>query len=197
MEIRMKKKFIICELLVAGILTIVISMYQKDKTSEAEHEEWIKIQYSNQNGAFFNRSAWIDYHNAELLNETKVWVDLYVYNQYVSKEEKIFLEDVKEYLGSEYNADGSLRIESGYEKINNYVNWYEYTTEQGDTGQKIIEKYKDKLHFEIEWEYKRTQNSEYEIKLIDELSIPQVEELIKKYEDSSYEINDDIMMEKE
>ena len=29
------------------------------------------------------------------------------------------------------------------------------------------------------------------------LSIPQVEELIKKYEDSSYEINDDIMMEKE
>ena len=70
---------------------------------------------------FFNRSAWIDYHNAELLNETKVWVDLYVYNQYVSKEEKIFLEDVKEYLGSEYNADGSLRIESGYEKINNYV----------------------------------------------------------------------------
>lgn len=146
---------------------------------------------------FFNRSAWIDYHNAELLNETKVWVDLYVYNQYVSKEEKIFLEDVKEYLGSEYNADGSLRIESGYEKINNYVNWYEYTTEQGDTGQKIIEKYKDKLHFEIEWEYKRTQNSEYEIKLIDELSIPQVEELIKKYEDSSYEINDDIMMERE
>lgn len=100
MEIRMKKKFIICGLLVAGILTIVISMYQKDKTSEAEHEEWIKIQYSNQNGAFFNRSAWIDYHNAELLNETKVWVDLYVYNQYVSKEEKIFLEDVKEYLGS-------------------------------------------------------------------------------------------------
>ena len=95
MEIRMKKKFIICGLLVAGILTIVISMYQKDKTSEAEHEEWIKIQYSNQNGAFFNRSAWIDYHNAELLNETKVWVDLYVYNQYVSKEEKIFLEDVK------------------------------------------------------------------------------------------------------
>ena len=90
-----------------------------------------------------------------------------------------------------------MRIESGYEKINNYVNWYEYTTEQGDTGQKIIEKYKDKLHFEIEWEYKRTQNSEYEIKLIDELSIPQVEELIKKYEDSSYEINDDIMMEKE
>lgn len=70
MEIRMKKKFIICGLLVAGILTIVISMYQKDKTSEAEHEEWIKIQYSNQNGAFFNRSAWIDYHNAELLNET-------------------------------------------------------------------------------------------------------------------------------
>lgn len=52
MEIRMKKKFIICGLLVAGILTIVISMYQKDKTSEAEHEEWIKIQYSNQNGAF-------------------------------------------------------------------------------------------------------------------------------------------------
>ncbi|MDY5436479.1 hypothetical protein, partial [Peptostreptococcus porci] len=63
MEIRMKK-IIICGLLVVGILTIVISMYQKDKTSEAEHEEWIKIQYSNQNGAFFNRSAWIDYHNA-------------------------------------------------------------------------------------------------------------------------------------
>ena len=94
-----------------------------------------------QNGAFFNRSAWIDYHNAELLNETKVWVDLYVYNQYVSKEEKIFLEDVKEYLGSEYNADGSLRIESGYEKINNYVNWYEYTTgARGIRGQKNYRK---------------------------------------------------------
>lgn len=39
-------------MLAVGILGIVINLYQKNKKEEAEHEEWLKVQYSNQNGTF-------------------------------------------------------------------------------------------------------------------------------------------------
>lgn len=185
---------IVVALMLIGIIFIGYKYKANEDEKKTEYVEWLKTQYSNQNGAFFQKSAWTDYHNADLLEETKVWVDLYVYNKYVPVEEKVYLIDVQEYLFSEFNEDGSLRIENGYEKVHNYVNWYEYSMDQGDSGRMIIEKYKDDLHFDVEWEYKKTENPDYEIKLIDELSIPQVKELIKKYEDPSYQINDDIMM---
>ena len=185
---------IVVALMLIGIIFIGYKYKANEDEKKTEYVEWLKTQYSNQNGAFFQKSAWTDYHNADLLEKTKVWVDLYVYNKYVPVEEKVYLIDVQEYLSSEFNEDGSLRIEKGYEKVHNYVNWYEYSMDQGDRGRTIIEKYKDDLHFDVEWEYKKTENPDYEIKLIDELSIPQVKELIKKYEDPSYQINDDIMM---
>lgn len=185
---------IVVALMLIGIIFIGYKYKANEDEKKTEYVEWLKTQYSNQNGAFFQKSAWTDYHNADLLEKTKVWVDLYVYNKYVPVEEKVYLIDVQEYLSSEFNEDGSLRIEKGYEKVHNYVNWYEYSMDQGDSGRTIIEKYKDDLHFDVEWEYKKTENPDYEIKLIDELSIPQVKELIKKYEDPSYQINDDIMM---
>lgn len=185
---------IVVALMLIGIIFIGYKYKANEDEKKTEYVEWLKTQYSNQNGAFFQKSAWTDYHNADLLEKTKVWVDLYVYNKYVPVEEKVYLIDVQEYLSSEFNEDGSLRIEKGYEKVHNYVNWYEYSIDQGDSGRTIIEKYKDDLHFDVEWEYKKTENPDYEIKLIDELSIPQVKELIKKYEDPSYQINDDIMM---
>lgn len=189
-----KRNMIVVALMLIGIIFIGYKYKANEDEKKTEYVEWLKTQYSNQNGAFFQKSAWTDYHNADLLEETKVWVDLYVYNKYVPVEEKVYLIDVQEYLFSEFNEDGSLRIENGYEKVHNYVNWYEYSMDQGDSGRMIIEKYKDDLHFDVEWEYKKTENPDYEIKLIDELSIPQVKELIKKYEDPSYQINDDIMM---
>lgn len=185
---------IVVALMLIGIIFIGYKYKANEDEKKTEYVEWIKTQYSNQNGAFFQKSAWTDYHNADLLEKTKVWVDLYVYNKYVPVEEKVYLIDVQEYLSSEFNEDGSLRIEKGYEKVHNYVKWYKYSMDQGDSGRTIIEKYKDDLHFDVEWEYKKTENPDYEIKLIDELSIPQVKELIKKYEDPSYQINDDIMM---
>lgn len=189
-----KRNMIVVALMLIGIIFIGYKYKANEDEKKTEYVEWLKTQYSNQNGAFFQKSAWTDYHNADLLEKTKVWVDLYVYNKYVPVEEKVYLIDVQEYLSSEFNEDGSLRIEKGYEKVHNYVNWYEYSMDQGDSGRTIIEKYKDDLHFDVEWEYKKTENPDYEIKLIDELSIPQVKELIKKYEDPSYQINDDIMM---
>lgn len=188
-----KRNMIVVALMLIGIIFIGYK-YKANEDEKTEYVEQLKTQYSNQNGAFFQKSAWTDYHNADLLEETKVWVGLYVYNKYVPVEEEVYLIDVQEYLSSEFNEDGSLRIEKGYEKVHNYVNWYEYSMDQGDSGRAIIEKYKDDLHFDVEWEYKKTENPDYEIKLIDELSIPQVKELIKKYEDPSYQINDDIMM---
>lgn len=189
-----KRNMIVVALMLIGIIFIGYKYKANEDEKKTEYVEWIKTQYSNQNGAFFQKSAWTDYHNADLLEKTKVWVDLYVYNKYVPVEEKVYLIDVQEYLSSEFNEDGSLRIEKGYEKVHNYVKWYKYSMDQGDSGRTIIEKYKDDLHFDVEWEYKKTENPDYEIKLIDELSIPQVKELIKKYEDPSYQINDDIMM---
>ena len=185
---------IVVALMLIGIIFIGYKYKANEDEKKTEYVEWLKTQYSNQNGAFFQKSAWTDYHNADLLEKTKVWVDLYVYNKYVPVEEKVYLIDVQEYLSSEFNEDGSLRIEKGYEKVHNYVNWYEYSMDPGDSGRTIIEKYQDALHFDVEWEYKKTENPDYEIKLIDELSIPQVKELIKKYEDPSYQINDEIMM---
>lgn len=192
---------IICIFLIFGLLFWGYRYQKNIEMQKQEHDMWLAEKYSRQNDALMQSEEYVEYHQYNEINEPNLYVCLYVYNKNVSIEKNISIEDVKKYLASEFNKDGSLRIEKGYEKIKDYIKWYCGPNSNGIAGATIIREVKIELN-NIKWNYGDTnpqfnqENTAINYTSID-LSIPQVEELIKKYEDSSYKINDDIMMERE
>ena len=122
-----------------------------------------------------------------------MYVNLAAYNEWNREHgeeaEELTLADIQEYLSSEYNEDGSLRIQSGYENIRAYVEWYY------DGGGKIIKDYWNEL--EVILGNCKEEHPKVVYGNAKMLEIERLQELIKKKEDPSYEINMEIMMEQQ
>jgi len=196
----MKKKTTIKRVIVLLCILIVLIValfYYTEK--KKKREEWVQqqlvaIDYREQNRAFprvsghpIKEEYYVGY---DAIDEPKLYVCLSAYNEWIQlkdrEQQKLTLEDVEEYLSSEYNEDGSLRIQSGYENIRAYVEWY-----YAKDGETAITEYWTELG-KINREY-NLQNPELILKEPEEMNISQLQELINKKNDSSYEINMDIM----
>ena len=195
-----KKKIITIVIFIMVLFCIAVGVFacteRRKKQEEALEKVLIAIEYQRQNGTFPRTSGhYADeafYVGYDAIRENEMYVGLVAYNEWNREHgeeaEELTLADIQEYLSSEYNEDGSLRIQSGYENIRAYVEWY---YEVG--GDEVIEKYWRELEKIIN-DY-RQQNLGIENDSVRNMTVEQLQELIKKKEDPSYEINMEIMKE--
>ena len=190
-----KKKIITVIILILVLSCIAVGVFTCTERRKMQEKILIAIEYRRQNGTFprtserpIEEAFYVGY---DAIEENKMYVNLAAYNEWNREHgeeaEELTLADIEEYLSSEYNEDGSLRIQSGYENIRAYVEWYY------DGGGKVIKEY---------WsEFERIliifgrENPEITDNDAKSMTIEQLQELIKKKEDPSYEINMEIMKE--
>ena len=199
----MKKKKVITYIVLVLMLTCIAGTAwacteRRKKQEEALEKVLITIEYQRQNGTFPRTSEhYIEeasYVGYDAIEENEMYVSLAAYNEWNREHgeetEELTLADIEEYLSSEYNEDGSLRIQSGYENIRAYVEWY---YEIG--GDEVIKEYWEELN-NIVIRYAQ-QNPDMDIHSAESMTIRQLQELIRKKEDPSYEINMEIMREQQ
>ena len=195
----MKKKLVISViiLLVIGLLSGMLYGYHQWKKARNEKIEQIilSIEYREQNTAFgmsINDSE-LGYQEYNKVNEKELYVRLEVYNSWNKQQnngrEVLYLTDIEDYLSSEYNEDGSLRVYSRPEKIQEYMKWY-YAD-----GNRDVDEYWDGLQ-EIVMNF-YDEHPEISKKTTGNMDTEQLQELINKYNNPDYEINADIMGGKE
>ena len=193
----MKKKrviIIVILILILSCIAGVVFAYMERK-KEALEKLHIAMEYRRQNMTFPRTSEHyleeMFYVGYDAIVESEMYVSLAAYNEwnreYGKEAKELTLADIEEYLSSEYNEDGSLRIQSGYENIRAYVDWYY------DGGSKVIREYWSELE-DIAIEQRRL-HQEFPLVTVKVFGIEQLQELIKKKEDPSYEINMEIMKE--
>ncbi len=193
----MKKKKVVkvliilsCFLVVAGAVLLYVGQ------KKMMERKILRIDYREQNDALPLMPEYPvfveEYVSYEAIDKEELYVRLAAYNERMRSEEanipELTLADVEEYLSSEYNEDGSLRIQKGYENIRSYVNWF-YKKE----GDEDIAAYWRKLE-DIVLEYQR-QNSNIIFENSKEMDLAQLQELINKKNDPTYEINIEVMKE--
>ncbi len=195
----MKKKIITIGIivLVIGVLTGICCRYIQWKREQREQAEELVLQlhYKHQNQPFGMSAStyYSGYHGYDEVRETELFVRLAAYNSRNMQEnngkEAVTLEDIEDYLSSEYNEDGSLRVDSIPENIQGYIDWFY------EGGDKEIEEYWGELG-RIAMEYQR-EHPEIELEDRGNMTTEQLQELINKYNDPDYEINAEIMGEQE
>ena len=197
----MKKKKVITAIILILVLSciagIVFARIERRKKQEETLEKiLIAREYRRQNGTFPRTSGhYADeafYVGYDAIRENEMYVSLVAYNKWNREHgveaEELTLADIEEYLSSEYNEDGSLRIQSGYENIRAYVEWYYQIG-----GDEVIEEYWSELErLLIIFGRENPKITDNDAK---SMTIEQLQELIKKKEDPSYEINMEIMRE--
>ena len=199
----MKKKKVITAIILILVLTCIAGTAwacteRKKKQEEALEKSHIAMEYRRQNMTFPRTSEHyleeMFYVGYDAIEENKMYVSLAAYNEWNREHgeeaEELTLADIEEYLSSEYNDDGSLRIQSGYEDIRAYVEWYYQIG-----GDEIIEKYWGELA-KLAYECQK-ENLITVYVYVKDMSIEQLQELIKKKEDPSYEINIEVMKEQQ
>ena len=133
----MKKKKVITVIILILVLSCIAGivfayMERKKKQEEALEKLHIAMEYRRQNMTFPRTSEHyleeMFYVGYDAIEESEMYVSLAAYNEwnreYGEEAEELTLADIEEYLASEYNEDGSLRIRSGYENIRAYVDWF-------------------------------------------------------------------------
>ncbi len=190
-------KIVILLLCLAVIVGTVLFFYEQNREiRERAQQEILKIDYAHQNRALplvsgFSRweEAYVGY---ESVDKEELYVRLAAYNERMrlngEEEQELTLADVEEYLSSEYNEDGGLRIYEGYENIRRYVDWY--YEEEGDED--IAEYWNALTDLIIEY---KGQNPELVLCDPEEMNLAQLQELINKKNDATYEINMEVMKE--
>lgn len=191
----MKKKVIVIGmiiLLISVIISFLYIFFQRKKAIREWTEEEIRlIDYWEQNVAFeMDASLWESgYQGYNNVNKEKLYVNLEVYNswnkQTNNKSEILLLVDIENYLSSECNEDESFRINSRPSEIQRYIKWF------FDNGNEDIDEFRIELEI-IASEYKIS-HPEIADKVISNMTTEQLQELINKYNDPSYEINPEIM----
>ncbi len=195
----MKKKIIIAGviILLIGILIGIFCRYHQWKKEQWEQAKEIilQIDYGRQNNAFgMDASIWdAGYQGYENVDEEELYVRLEVYNSWNRQQKngkaELTVADIEEYLSSAYNEDGTLRVSSIPESIEDYMDWF------FADGNRDVEEYWDELE-RILANYK-LEHPEIVDKVTADMSTEQLQELINKYNDPTYEINAEIMGEQE
>ena len=198
------KRILFIILLYMAISLGVILFFNVKIEREQKIEQQIKLQeyYRQQNKVLPRLSGTsydeLTYRGYDSIDEPELYVYLAAYNEFIKEHEldepELTIEDIKEYLSSEFDEGGNLRIYNSVEDIRyenyphiySYVDWYHECD-----GDEDIAEYWSKLT-NIVLEY-NVQNPELTLKVPEEMNISQLQELINKKNDSSYEINVDVM----
>ncbi|MCM1494310.1 MAG: hypothetical protein NC089_00755 [Bacteroides sp.] len=195
----MKKRIIVSAaiLLIIGLITGVCYGYHQWKKERDEKIEQmlLMIEYRRQNAAFgmSMKASETGYHGYEEIPETELYVRLSAYENWYRQKgierPALTMEDVKDYFSSEYHPDGSLKVTNRPENIQCYMDWY------SEDGAGEIKEYWVELG-RISLDYYES-CSRIAMRDRSDMNIEQLQELINKYNDPSYEINTAVMGEEE
>lgn len=187
---------ICCCIAIGSILYLRYLQFQK---KEAEEREWeICVEYKRQNNALIRKDGPVDlyeYSSYEHIDEKELFVALHVYNMSDYCKEKVTLEDIKKYLSSEVDEKGNLLVLNKNNKVHDYIEWYHkrVTTDTGTDfeGELQVEWYWTRLS-EVVYDYIREGN-DFPHQSVKSFSYKKLKEVMKKADDPTYQINDDIM----
>ena len=180
-----KLKYISCFILLITLAGFGIYKYHEHK--QYEREQHLKRMYYLQSRVYPRTTGPYtieDYFNYDNIDESELYIELIVYNLYSDKD--LTLNDVKEYLSEQYNEDGTLRVETGWDEMYDFEKWW------GDVGKnESIPEYKEKLSRTLT-DF-RTDNGIGDFLDIWYLSCDQIDELSRKIADPDYEIDKEVM----
>ena len=190
----MKKYIKVILVLLAIIVSVCAYRSYVQKQRAAAREAYVKVKYHSQ-GLSYPRKIGnyhiYEYFDYSSIDEKRLFIYLSAYNanndnhgDYYKND--LTLNDVKEYLSDPYNEDGTLRVETGWDKMYAFEQWHDYVGKK-----KHIPEYENEI-VEIFYDFRRKNVSDKSIEF-SELSIEQLEELVKKEADSTYEINPEVM----
>lgn len=119
------KKILFYGTLLAVIFIFLIGCNRNDNDKNSEKN--LQMLYMRQNAAFGlsqdNHDARNVYHGSDELNQQMLAVSLYAYSLSGAKD-NVTVQNVVDYLSSEYAEDGTLMIYSCPDSINNYIIWW-------------------------------------------------------------------------
>lgn len=150
----------------------------------------IENEYYIQNGVFFMRGSdhyhwsYLPYDN---VNEAKLYIALFCYEEY--SDISINLDEIRDYLSSEYDESGDLRINHVPDRLNDYISWY-LSWHDYKYGGEIIGDYISELQ-RIYISEIRNSNQDLPYS-VEDLSLEQIQELINLEDNLDYEINTDL-----
>lgn len=181
----MKRKWLVGLLLIvlAAMTIILMLIYKKNQTIKqnqlAEEEHKIEVLYYDQNCAFYIGQAAYDcrnyYRSSNELDLKQMTLSLHAYNISQSVYE-ITLQDVLDYLDSEYADDGTLMVFSRPDSINDYISWFFF-----DSGETKILSYSISLNLYL----KNNGYADY----YTELSVEELDNIMPEYDQYKEQLN--------
>lgn len=131
MEDMERKKYKRKNLIIAILTTIILIIgcvcvkYYLDyiHEKEAEQKAYIEAQYRSETYAFGMEQA-STYKDFSNVNINILILKLAAYKHFEPDASALSIEDVKDFLASEYDEDGNLRVLNQPKNIRGYINWY-------------------------------------------------------------------------
>lgn len=156
-------------ILVIVILAGIIGgkyLYGRVQYKKQQEKVLLALDYKGQNIAIPRKSGprnVYEFSPYDAVDERELLIRLTAYNEDSKKDVPLTLNDVREYLSEEHNADGSLKIRKGHDKIYAYVAWYR------SEGSEKVETYTNSIRNHLPQGI-----------LIDNLELNELKELIEK-----------------
>lgn len=181
------KKHVLGVIGLTGVLVLIICLPAvAGKIIEARRmQEWeaarLQRDYRCQNRYLGGYGAWENgYHPLNEDTQNKTYTYLHYYRRQTG--EKLSLDDVREYFSSEFEEDGSIRIytNGNWPEIENYMNWAFDNIEEMDDYCFDVMYGQDHLY---------DQYPELKNYTLNELSLHNLEELLRATDDKTYEPN--------
>jgi hypothetical protein len=166
--------------LVIGMAFGTFALVQYNQNVKYAKEHALKIDYESQNNAFWGvyKGEYMPYQDGPD-SLRRLQLNLNAYHKYTGN--TLNLEDVKVFLQTTENSDGSPRTYlDGSETIRDYVEWYGFSEASRN-------QYRNDLD-DILFEYQREHPDKLLPSLYD-MTIEQLNELDKKLQDPSYDLN--------
>ena len=181
MKNKLKKVLILTFILLAVALIIGFIQQNQAKKQAAETSKkyllfWCAVPNTN---PYDMATQYSDY---SAVNEDSLYICIMAYNHCEKK--SLSLDEFKDFLSSEKNEDGSLRINSIPDSIQEYMDWYH---DHGKNGE--IDPYQNSLK-DIYYDFRKTLGEA--APSYSRLNRQQLTEIMKKLDDPNYEINSDM-----
>ena len=124
----MKKKTIYITIILSLLLGVIgYGVHLNQVKKELETKKELEHLYYRQNtalGLCCDYSKRNYYHDTKELNINMLAVGVSAYNNWVISNEQLTVNEIIDYLSSEFDSEGSPRIYSQSENIKDYIEWY-------------------------------------------------------------------------
>ncbi len=122
--------FVLAIGLVAVISLVAMIIYKEWKKREEQYQYKLEVLYQREARAFAMDDRYDCYMGFSYVDVNSLIINLASYKHFIYKrfeiEVEISVEDIKEFLSSEYDENGELYVLNPPENIDKYIQWFTY-----------------------------------------------------------------------